>query len=364
MPFDPPIMSGFQPDAFQFGAFQFDLEWPNFVQGSPFFPVNAALTGTATASSTFSTAYPASSAINGSRTGGGWSNAANPDGWNSAGKPTVAAPQWLQVEFPAAQYIGKIDVITLQNGYLTAPPIIASSPSGVNGIKDYQVETWDGSAWVTIPGMPITGNILAWRTFTFTPIMTTKIRVVVTAGNGGYARIVELEAWTAEIGGTIWDAALTLGAAAGWSDTVSAQFYVSAGFPAASGFSDAGNGQMKALTSLSGSAGFAAGWGAAILAQTALTAAAAVSSGAVNQLLAALALSSGVSMSPAETAQLAASISLSSGVSLSAQQLAVVFGGLNLSALAVIQAEYPGAVAYLLRMLLTGSAPKIKAVGH
>jgi Concanavalin A-like lectin/glucanases superfamily len=101
----------------------------------------------------------------------------------------------------------------------------------------------------------------------------------------------------------LWDAGLTFNAVAGWSDTARAQFSAGAGFPAASGFSDMSNAQMTAL--------------AALAAVSALT--------------------------PATVAQLKAA--------------------LNLSALAALQQEYPGAVAYLLRMLISGGTPSINATG-
>ena len=121
----------------------------------------------------------------------------------------------------------------------------------------------------------------------------------------------------------LWDAALTLGAAPGWSGSAQARFSAGAGFPAVSGFSDMGNAQLLALADLTG-----------------ITA---LSPAALAQLKGALALSSGAALSPALTAQLLA--------------------GLNLTALAALQQEYPGAVAYLLRMLLSGGAPLISATG-
>ena len=121
----------------------------------------------------------------------------------------------------------------------------------------------------------------------------------------------------------IWDAALTLGAAAGWNDTATAQLYAGAGFSAVSGFSDVGNGQLLALANLTGT----------------------------------------VAWTPAALAQLKGALLLSSGAALSAAETAKLVAGLNLSALAALEAEYPGAVAYLLRMLLSGGAPLISASG-
>ena len=43
----------------------------------------------------------------------------------------------------------------------------------------------------------MTDNNLVWRKFTFSPISTDRIRVLVNAGLGSFSRIAEVEAWTA-----------------------------------------------------------------------------------------------------------------------------------------------------------------------
>ena len=53
----------------------------------------------------------------------------------------------------------------------------------------------NGDAWQTIPGGIVTGNNRVWRQFTFAPITTSRIRVVVTRGLASHSRIVELEAY-------------------------------------------------------------------------------------------------------------------------------------------------------------------------
>jgi len=63
------------------------------------------------------------------------------------------------------------------------------------GLRAFQVQYWDGAAWVNIPGAAVTTNNLVWRKFTFTPLTTTKIRVFITGALNGYARSVEVEAW-------------------------------------------------------------------------------------------------------------------------------------------------------------------------
>jgi hypothetical protein len=64
------------------------------------------------------------------------------------------------------------------------------------GITDFQVQYWNGAAWIDVPGGSVTGNKLVWRTFTFSPVNTNAIRVLVNGALNGYARITEIEAWT------------------------------------------------------------------------------------------------------------------------------------------------------------------------
>jgi hypothetical protein len=41
----------------------------------------------------------------------------------------------------------------------------------------------------------VAGNNKVWRQFTFTPVTTDRIQVVVTGSLAGYSRITEVEAW-------------------------------------------------------------------------------------------------------------------------------------------------------------------------
>jgi hypothetical protein len=64
------------------------------------------------------------------------------------------------------------------------------------GLKDFEVQYWDGSQWVAVPGGVIAGNDRVWKRLTFAPLTTTKIRVLVQATGDGYSRVMEVEAWT------------------------------------------------------------------------------------------------------------------------------------------------------------------------
>ena len=63
------------------------------------------------------------------------------------------------------------------------------------GLTAYDVQYWNNSTWVTIPGGSVTGNDKVWRKFTFSPITTSKIRVLTNASVDGYSRITEVEAY-------------------------------------------------------------------------------------------------------------------------------------------------------------------------
>jgi len=62
------------------------------------------------------------------------------------------------------------------------------------GITAYDVQVWNGSAWVSVGS--VSGNNLVWRTFTFAAVTTDRIRVVVNAtAPYGYSFVAEVEAW-------------------------------------------------------------------------------------------------------------------------------------------------------------------------
>ena len=84
-------------------------------------------------------------------------------------------------------------VITGYNSTFIEPTATSTS---TYAIRDFQVQYWSGSQWTVVPGGSITGNQLVWRRFTFAPITTTAIRVVVTGGPA-LSRIGELEAYQA-----------------------------------------------------------------------------------------------------------------------------------------------------------------------
>jgi hypothetical protein len=156
----------------------------------------AANGGVATASSTFSPAYPASAAINGDRKGVSFGAGG---GWNDG---TVNAfPDWIEVAFNGAKTIDEVSVFSLQDNYGSPVEPTPTMTFSLWGLRAFTVEYWDGAAWAAAPGGAVTNNNLVWRNLVITPVTTTKIRVHITAALNGYSRVVEVEAWGVPAGG-------------------------------------------------------------------------------------------------------------------------------------------------------------------
>jgi hypothetical protein len=141
-------------------------------------------------SSHVSALYAASSVINGDRTGNGWGTLNG--GWNDGTRNIY--PDTLDITFSSAKTINEINVITLQNNWQNAGDPTLSTLATAEGILNFSLQYWnsDTSAWAAIQS--VTANDKAWRQFTFAPITTTKIRLVVTASRNNWSRVVELEA--------------------------------------------------------------------------------------------------------------------------------------------------------------------------
>jgi hypothetical protein len=185
----------------------------------------AAAGATATASSSFSAAYRPEGVIDGDRRGVDWGS---DGGWNDATAGTY--PDWLQVDFNGTRTISQIDVFNVQDAF--SAPVEPTAPMTFTqyGLRDFEAQYWNGSAWQTIPETVVSNNNLVWRRFTFSPITTQRIRIVITGTADAWSRIVEVEAWgTAAAGGgnnppTVNVAAATAGATASASSSFSAAY--------------------------------------------------------------------------------------------------------------------------------------------
>jgi len=153
--------------------------------------INVALAangGVASASTTYSAGYPVSAINNGDRTGTGWGSSG---GWNDA--TGNAYPDWVQIIFNGPKTIDHAIVVTLQDNYANPVQPNASTPFTLYGVTAFNVQTWNGAAWVTQG--TVSGNGLVMRTVNFTPVTTDRIRVNVTGAMQSFSRLVEVEAW-------------------------------------------------------------------------------------------------------------------------------------------------------------------------
>ena len=143
-------------------------------------------------SSSYSSGFPAAAVNEGERKGLNWCSGC---GWNDA--TSGAYPDWLEIAFTGAKTITEVDIFTVQDSY-SAP--VAPTPAltfSAYGITAFQVQTWNGTAWITVPGGAVTGNNHVWSTVSFAGITTTKIRVSIASALAGYSRITEIEAYQA-----------------------------------------------------------------------------------------------------------------------------------------------------------------------
>jgi hypothetical protein len=111
--------------------------------------------------------------------------------WNDA--TASKYPDWVQVTFPGYKTIDRIVVYTLQDNYNAPVEPTDTMTFTKYGLRDYAVQIWNGSAWVSVGST--SNNSLVKRSFSFTPVMTNSIRVYVTRAADGWSRITEIEAW-------------------------------------------------------------------------------------------------------------------------------------------------------------------------
>lgn len=147
----------------------------------------------ATADSTLNAGYAATGAINGDRKGLNWGNGG---GWADA--TTNWFPDALEVAFSGSKTIAQINVFTVQDNFNSPVEPTPDLTFTQYGIQDFSVQYLSAGGWVTVPGGSVTNNDKVWRQFSFAPITTSKIRVVVTRAPMS-SRIVEVEAFESVI---------------------------------------------------------------------------------------------------------------------------------------------------------------------
>jgi hypothetical protein len=159
----------------------------------------------ASASSTYGAGFDPVTVINGDRKGVNWYSGG---GWNDATRDSF--PDWVQIDFnckrdgetvsSCKQTIDEINVFTLQDNYGSPADPSETMTFTTWGITSFAVQYHDGSTWVTIPNGNVSGNNKVWRKFTFAPVRTYKVRVLVNNALSSYSRITEIEAlgWDAQ----------------------------------------------------------------------------------------------------------------------------------------------------------------------
>lgn len=142
-------------------------------------PVNIAPSALAVASSTFCSStgvhcYSPHRVNDGDRSTvlGGYTSWSNNNG--------VGMPQWVELQWSQVRTVSRIDLYTSE-GY---------------PIKDYDLQVWNGTGWVTASA--VRGNTALFRTHTIAPVQTFRMRVLAYSGPShqtSYARINELEVY-------------------------------------------------------------------------------------------------------------------------------------------------------------------------
>jgi hypothetical protein len=146
----------------------------------------------ATASSVHDPGFAPSGAIDGNRSGSSWGGGG---GWNDA--TPASFPDWLEVDFAATRTIDEIDVFSVQDTYWAPSTPVPDMTFSLYGLTDFTLQYWTGQAWQDIPGGSVSGNTLVWRTVSFAPVTTSRIRLVVThAQDALWSRVTEIEAYS------------------------------------------------------------------------------------------------------------------------------------------------------------------------
>lgn len=127
-------------------------------------------------------------AINGDRT----TNNNYTDNCWTGGNVAGGQTSILEINFNATRSISWIELFFLRTAVnYTVEPTDTETTSSY-AITAFTVEYWNGSSWVNIA--TVTGNSLVRKRFDFSPITTTKVRVVITGAQGN-AYVTEFEAW-------------------------------------------------------------------------------------------------------------------------------------------------------------------------
>ena len=157
--------------------------------------VNVALASAgavASASSTFSSAYPAAAINNGDRAG---VNFGAGGVWKDD-TPSVF-PDWVEIDFSGAKTIDHVIVYSAQDNNLSPVDPSDTLTFTLRGLTAFDVQAWNGTSWIKLGS--VTGNNLVKRTVSFGATTTSKLRIIINGavgGKSGNSFLTEVEAWT------------------------------------------------------------------------------------------------------------------------------------------------------------------------
>jgi hypothetical protein len=107
-----------------------------------------------------------------------------PNRWTSFGSPNKS--DWLEVDFAAKKKVGRVELA------------VYDDRGGVQAPASYAVQYWDGAKWLDAadvrksPAVPVGGQINEAR---FTPVETTKVRIVFTHKGKARSGVSEVLVW-------------------------------------------------------------------------------------------------------------------------------------------------------------------------
>jgi hypothetical protein len=104
-------------------------------------------------------------------------------------------PDWVEIDFNGSKTIDHVIVYSVQDNSFAPVDPSDTLTFTLNGITAFDVNAWNGSAWVTLGS--VTNNNLVKRSVSFPATTTSKIQIVIKASaDGHYSTVTEIEAWT------------------------------------------------------------------------------------------------------------------------------------------------------------------------
>ena len=99
----------------------------------------------------------------------------------------------MQVQLKSSKTVDHVVVYSMQDNYNSPVAPTDTMTFTQFGVRDFTVQGWNGTAWVTLA--TVTGNNLVKRTVNFTAFATDQIRINITKSANSYSRLIEVEAW-------------------------------------------------------------------------------------------------------------------------------------------------------------------------